>query len=259
MCIIILNKKNIIPEEQFLQSWDNNPDGAGMAYIENGQIIIKKELNDPEKFYLCYLSAREKTTCPILLHFRISTSGKIDRANCHPFLVNKQLAFAHNGIIWHTTDKLSGFSDTMLFNKLILQRLPANFLDRKGIVELIRGYIDSSKLVFLHGTGRYDIINERLGHWSDGNWYSNKTYKPTIKEITKWDSQYWDDQCWNDPYKTVPTYNQKNTYKYLPSHDPMKRIYLFCEYCGDPLKGEHEKTNGCCNICLNEFLAAHSK
>jgi hypothetical protein len=25
------------------------------------------------------------------------------------------------------------------------------------------------------------------------------------------------------------------------------------------LEGEHEKTNGCCNICLNEFLTAHSK
>jgi hypothetical protein len=139
----------------------------------------------------------------------------------------------------------------MLFNKFILQKLPANFLDRKGITELIRGYIDSSKLVFLHSTGRYDIINERLGHWSDGNWYSNKTYKPTVKEITKWDDQYWNNQCWNDPYRTTPVYNQKNTSMYLPAQ--------FCEYCGDLLKGEHEKTNGCCNICLNEFLTAHSK
>jgi branched-subunit amino acid aminotransferase/4-amino-4-deoxychorismate lyase len=37
--------------------------------------------------------------------------------------------------------------------------------------------IGLSKLVFMNGDGRIQILNEQMGHWSDdGVWYSNHSY-----------------------------------------------------------------------------------
>jgi len=42
---------------------------------------------------------------------------------------------------------------------------------------LIRGYIGTgSKLIFLDGNNKPTIINEKAGHWSDKNWFSNYSY-----------------------------------------------------------------------------------
>ena len=41
----------------------------------------------------------------------------------------------------------------------------------------ISEYIGYSKLIFLDSKDKYTIINEELGKWSSGNWYSNDSYK----------------------------------------------------------------------------------
>jgi hypothetical protein len=41
----------------------------------------------------------------------------------------------------------------------------------------ISEYIGYSKLLFLDSDDKYTIINEELGKWTDGNWYSNDSYK----------------------------------------------------------------------------------
>jgi hypothetical protein len=41
----------------------------------------------------------------------------------------------------------------------------------------ISEYIGYSKLIFLDSKDKYTIINEEMGKWTDGNWYSNDSYK----------------------------------------------------------------------------------
>jgi hypothetical protein len=41
----------------------------------------------------------------------------------------------------------------------------------------ISEYIGYSKLIFLDVDDKYTIINEEMGKWTDGNWYSNDSYK----------------------------------------------------------------------------------
>ena len=180
MCIAILNTQNTISKETLKQCWKSNPDGAGMIYTANGQIQVFKEMTNFDKFYKEYLKQRKSNKqSNFVLHFRIATSGKIDKTNCHPFSVNKNLAFVHNGMI-NINQLNANVSDTYTFNELILKKLPATFLNNHAILDLIENYIGYSKLIFLDSDNEASILNEDLGHWdADNNWYSNNSYQCT--------------------------------------------------------------------------------
>lgn len=180
MCIAILNTTGIIKKSVLKTCWTNNPDGAGLAYVEKGKIQIIKEMKDFNFFYKQYNAARQKNSkANFLIHFRIATHGKVNSTNCHPFLVNENLCFIHNGIISGTGLKdCPDFSDTYLFNQVILNKLPANFIENEAILNLLADYIGYSKLIFLDSADNWQIVNESLGHWKGENWFSNSSYLP---------------------------------------------------------------------------------
>ena len=181
MCLAIVNIKGTIPRQSLLNAWQSNPDGGGLLYISGEQLKDFKELKDFNKFYNFYINLRvRRNKKTILIHFRWATAGKVDIANCHPFYVDKKLGFIHNGII-------SGVgvdpnkSDTVLFNKTVLQAFPENFLDNRETVDIIAENIGNSKLCFMDNNGEVKIINERLGHWYEENWYSNNSYRDHVR------------------------------------------------------------------------------
>lgn len=178
MCIAILNTKGTISKETLQNCWNNNPDGAGMIYTTlNNDLKIFKEMLDFDKFYNEYKKARKQNKeSNFVLHFRIATSGKVDLNNCHPFKVNKNLAFVHNGMI-DIQPLSTNVSDTFTFNEAIIKNLGSNFLYNEAIIRLIESYIGYSKLVFLNSFNEATIINEDLGHWNKDNWYSNTSYE----------------------------------------------------------------------------------
>ena len=189
MCIAILNKTGIIPEEYLFNSYSNNPDGIGIIWSQNNTLYTFKTF-DYDEFVTKYYSIRDRIQTPIALHFRIATSGKIDLKNCHPFVINKNLAFIHNGIIPKLGNAI--YSDTFIYNETRLKKLQNNFLQSRIIKEKISKEIGYSKLVFLDNNAYYTIINEHFGHWRDDNWYSNDSYKyETLPDFTYNDSDYY--------------------------------------------------------------------
>jgi hypothetical protein len=178
MCIAILNqsKAKALTKKTLKNCWENNGDGAGFIFIKEGKLETFKEMKDFNNFNKKYQEAR-KSGSNIVLHFRISTHGKINETNCHPFKVNEELAFVHNGII-SDVPYSKEFSDTFMFNEHILQTLPNEFLNSTGIIELLRTFIgDYNKLVFLNVEDKFTIVNEEAGHWFEDNWFSNSSYK----------------------------------------------------------------------------------
>jgi len=148
-----------------------------MLWVENGVLHSHKEMKNFNNFYDRYLKIRTKNQeSRIVLHFRISTHGKVNKTNCHPFFVNDKLGFVHNGII-NGVPYSTEYSDTYMFNKAILQKMPSNFIKYEGTLLLIEEFISYSKLVFLDNKNNYTIIGEDKGVWDNGNWFSNTTYK----------------------------------------------------------------------------------
>jgi predicted glutamine amidotransferase len=182
MCIAILNRTGVISAKTFKKCWNSNPDGGGFTYFDGQKAIIVKEMKSHKLLHAKYLEARAQyPDSDFAIHFRISTHGKINETNCHPFRINKRSAFIHNGMI-NNMERSPEFSDTYLFNQFVLKTLPQHFAKNEAICELIGAYIGHSKLVIIDGQDSY-IINEYLGHWNAGNWYSNDSYKDAPKVV----------------------------------------------------------------------------
>lgn len=176
MCIAILNTKKAgrLPKSHIKNSWDNNEMGSGLLWSEGGKLqVFKTYVYDD--YIEKYNELRDnKDIGNIVLHFRIATSGYNGEQNLHPFLVNDNLGFVHNGVIKGLGNK--DFSDTYEFNDM-LRKFKHDFINCEMTRYFISEYITFSKLIFLSADDKYTIINEEFGKWTDGNWYSNDSYK----------------------------------------------------------------------------------
>ena len=207
MCIAIFKPANKdITEATLAQCHKSNSDGCGFSFINHqGQLEIFKTMSFT-KFMLAYNEALEQSpTSPFIIHFRIATHGTVNEFNCHPFRINEELTFIHNGVIsWidKCGDKLK--SDTQMYNELVLQQLPSGWEENAGIRKLIEETIKGSKFVVLRRDGQHFIFNESAGVWDDGIWFSNYSYKTSRITHTNRDSKgrilpfhRTDDKWWN--------------------------------------------------------------
>lgn len=177
MCIICAKEEGILLLDSVVQNmWDNNDDGAGFMYVEDGKLNVIKGLMTFDDFLKAYEPHKLKS---LVMHFRIRTHGHTNAEMTHPFVVDENLAFAHNGIISGLGD--STHSDTWYFNELYLKKIReqvSNFLNIPPVVDLIADKIGHSKLVFMDNTGEITIVNEGKGERSkEGIWFSNSSWK----------------------------------------------------------------------------------
>ena len=204
MCIAILKTKDgNITDEQLLNCFDNNPDGAGIAYTKDNKIFIVKGIFDAKQFVEEYHKAVAEADGAMLVHCRIGTSGFKDYTNCHPHVVSDECVMIHNGILSIDVPKGSKVSDTVLYVEQYLKPLPKDFMLNDGIMSLITDHIGAgNKFVFLNNRGDFSIANEKAGHWKNGVWFSNysyeaysfytKGYKGKSKAYSPYTS-YWDE------------------------------------------------------------------
>lgn len=289
MCIIAAIPQGVQISKSILKRcWENNPHGGGFMYSDGHKVIIEKEMSSFKKYWKRFYEAKQRYhESAFVAHFRISTHGKINETNCHPFYVNKNLGFCHNGVIY-AAPKSDNFSDTYMFNQVILKNLPQNFLSNTAHVNLIEQYIgNGSKLAFLNAKSDITIINEKAGVWDDGVWYSNSGYKaakyydyggtkvgsifsypttyakqtksPTLFDYDKSNKgatkvyECCDDELLNDDYQNVySTDTQVDLYG-----NPRSRVV--CDYCSDSLNTSWERLNDCCKHCYEDMMEADTK
>lgn len=191
MCIAIYKPEGVLIDKATLaQCYSANSDGAGYMFHKNDKLYVKKGFFSFEDFWKSYRRDKSKET---VIHFRIKTHGLINEANCHPYKINDNFAFVHNGMISGYTDPAK--SDTWLFNEDILQP----FVDKWGnlglfqdpVQKLIEARIGYSKLIFMDNTGNTKIFNEDKGVWDNDVWYSNSSYKKPAPYVPPAPSTYY--------------------------------------------------------------------
>lgn len=243
MCIAIYQPIGLcITDDHLLNCWNNNNDGAGMMYVDDeSKIVIFKELEKFKKFKKAFHKAVEDfPNSPFVLHFRIKTSGKVDRKNCHPMRVNRNLAFCHNGIINYVdVPTNSPISDTNIFNDEVLKGLPSDWLENDVIRTMVGKIIKTSKLVFLDSSKKVAIINEKDGTWDEGLWFSNYTFR--VKKVKKYNNNY------------TPCYPYNQQHIGTRSRYTVKMCKLFS--CYKTLYTDVEQYTGICNDCLRAYIA----
>ncbi len=81
MCVaVIVENKYNIRKKDLLAMEGDNPDGAGIAWIEGGQVLFMRGLNATQVFEL-----QKDLPRPFFLHFRYATRGGKSQYLTHPF------------------------------------------------------------------------------------------------------------------------------------------------------------------------------
>jgi len=176
MCLLLTKPAGVtIPKRYLKNSFANNSHGAGFVYAKDNQLFMQKGFTSFRDFWKNY---REHMKHPAIVHFRWASVGSKVPNNCHPFFVDTDLAFAHNGTL--KTLKTEGDnSDTRQFNYDVLRVLRSqdnNFLQKYHYRFLLEGSIGSSKMAFITKEGKITILNKNLGEDHENVWYSNKDY-----------------------------------------------------------------------------------
>ena len=186
MCIAIVTKPNQrLPDEWLANSFNSNPDGGGIAYIQDGQVKIHKGLMEYDKFYEAYDAVQQRAGHNhMLVHCRIATAGPVNQANCHPFRI-KEGALIHNGHLWSPDNK--EMSDTREFASIFYNILDYDSLSRSIEEFDFADVIGNDRMAMLYDDGR--VL--RAGHWQeeDVGWFSNGGYK---YGLTRWENDAWD-------------------------------------------------------------------
>jgi predicted glutamine amidotransferase len=211
MCIAIYNNKDLLTKKTLQNCWESNDDGAGMLWVQDGQLQVYKQLKSFKAFFKQYQAVR-KITDKVVLHFRIRTHGVVDERNIHPFIVDETVGFVHNGIIQEFSYGVSEFSDTWHFNEF-LKDMPKNFTKSESVLTLISEFIGSyNKLIFMSNDNDVVIVNEKAGVWDGESWFSNKSYldptlryyghqlKTTTNTTAKSTTTDYSSKDWNDYY-----------------------------------------------------------
>lgn len=237
MCLLIAKKSGeIIPAEHLRNGYRANPDGAGLAYIRKGRVTVEKGFFTVASFMRAWEAV--PASSPALVHFRWATHGGLTAGNCHPFRLPGGVAVAHNGVIpgMGSPEK----SDTLAFCESVLA--PALSEDRDAVhrpdwLASLAPAIGSSKLAFLSPDGTLALVNEQLGRWIGGVWYSNDSYRDPLP--ARW---------WEAPAGDcgVPDWPGSEETEWI-------REDLTCATCGDVVSGYgwRSLTTGdlCCAEC----------
>jgi len=184
MCLIIKSDNASELKANLLKSaYSNNSDGFGGMFLADGKIQTFKELPKNENEVIKLWDKFKDMKIPMGLHFRFTTNGGTNKANCHPFEVlnkkqhNRDIWVMHNGPQLPTPMIDVDKSDTHQYVKWVLRPMLANnpeLIYNNDWKEMIEDSIGSDKLLFLDGSnGKFTIINEDHGETLDNMWLSN--------------------------------------------------------------------------------------
>lgn len=195
MCLLIATTGSARPSKKALRrAAIQNPDGFGYAVIGDGRIYTYRSM-DAEETIKSYFEVRDEfPNSNSIFHLRITTHGATNIENCHPFRVNDDVVMGHNGMLPIKEDK--GRSDTRIFAEDWLPEFDlGDLLDTQDGMAELENFAGASKLAFLNTSSLLRkslyIVNEELGHWDNGVWYSNNSYKKSYGCYTIGKSSGW--------------------------------------------------------------------
>jgi predicted glutamine amidotransferase len=184
MCIIAISEKRKLTEKEFTNCYENNPDGAGFAYIDNGKKYYKKgfmTLKEAWNFY-----QKEINIFPHVSHFRIGTSGDKCKKLTHPFIISNESELlleykGENDLLFHN-GIISNWKDLLVQNCISLKTFPEdeNISDTR-VLAISLSLVKNNKKLLDYFNGKFVLLSDKIYKYGDfeenkGILFSNKAY-----------------------------------------------------------------------------------
>ena len=176
MCILVYKPAGVkLPAKNLVKNcYDNNPDGCGMMWVEDGKVKIDKDLYDFETFYSKLLEHEDKN---LVFHCRIKTHGAISKDNCHPFRITDEFALAHNGIL--NVQCYEGMTDSESFGIDYMGHLTKEDLYNPKFQKILNEIVvaNASKVAVMTTDDKVILFNEGGFIQDNGVYFSNNTFR----------------------------------------------------------------------------------
>lgn len=194
MCVIFVDSPDAyIPGDWLGFAIRANPDGAGLMWGDGRKLHVQKGMWSLRTLRKRYDAARRRAVGSVVVHLRLATHGSVDRANCHPFVVGRNLGLAHNGVIdvlGLGIERRPEESDTAAFAREISRWPLRTLVRRDSFANVIGSAIGWSKLAFLNERGEAFLVNGDEGVVIDGVWCSNDHFLFGRRKRRKVDDAY---------------------------------------------------------------------
>jgi hypothetical protein len=181
MCLIIAveesRKMSADDLEAAIESaiWFNS-DGIGITYAEGGKAKIEKTVVGYDTVIERALDIYQNTRDPFILHLRYNTVGSSTKVNAHPFRITDSIAMAHNKTL-KIEPANKGWSDSRTVAELLARMCKGDksFFGSPLFYSFIEHQAGkSNRFAFFDACNKsITYINEQLGTFIDGIWFSN--------------------------------------------------------------------------------------
>lgn len=183
MCLLMVSLPGARPTRKELENaCFNNSDGFGYSVHHGDHIVSGRGMHDYITIDRFLQELDDNPNAIGMFHARLTTHGSTTIENCHPFRVGgrKDIVLGHNGILPVDLQKTDKRSDTRVFAEDLLPFAGVHNLDDPKYVKELEKWMGGSKIAVLSTAPELKdevyILNEHLGHWSGGLWWSNASY-----------------------------------------------------------------------------------
>jgi len=250
----------MLSKETLQTCWNNNKDGAGYMFAKNNQVMIKKGFLTFDAFYNSLIEDYEANNLKnnnVVMHFRIGTSGGINKEKTHPFPVtnnvdelNKlkttcKVGVVHNGILSDYVYDATQFSDTQNFIRDFIHpliRLARFNLNNDYFKTITTKELKYNKIILLKNDDSVVMLGDFIE--DDGYYYSNNTYKEYKLSSFNWSDYEADDYDWrtyNNYYEEADRYYNQKTLPFdemieenMEEYDALKKTC--CDITGSSIE-----------------------
>lgn len=252
MCIIVACENGSRPtKSQVETAFYNNPDGAGLMWVQDGRVMISKGY-----MYLADLARAIDSVpedSPLVIHCRIGTSGGYGAEVTHPWCVTYDVdmlhcldveapvGIAHNGVLPYEPDDRAGISDTMRYIMDVVYPLSQrpDVVSAGGLavsrvaLNTLKKTSAGSRLCVLDSAGHMARIGKGWETVSPGVYASNSSWRGFcgslgFRHLAPTYASFED--CDNDP---IDVFSLSTDCYYCDAYDDCKRWGPICDEPGE--------------------------